>query len=219
MDHVFGTRNNKLFSSSSSLLKSHFTMLRNFFFNAIFFVKDTFLTTKQGSMQKQWERVLLQHSLGRAIGGKWEERVEGDPEQLGTPESWRKTNQHQQSHLRQFCLDRNIWFSSGSKAISPTPRFPPWKVLWLSYSLVGLSAAPRTKAPDNRAAVLEEQTAKDLGQLCQAPGHGLIKLEWSENAVSQSCVLSWRGLGSGSVWTAETRGEQVNLKEKNLLKT
>ena len=60
-------------------------------------------------------------------------------------------------------------------------------ILW-----TGLSAALRARTPGNRAAVLEKQKAKDLGQLCQGPGRRLIKLRWSEDAPLQSCVLSWR---------------------------
>ena len=65
------------------------------------------------------------------------------------------------------------------------------------------------------AAALAKQKAEVLGQLCQGPAHRLIHLEWREDAIWQSFVLPWSGIGSGSLEIAETRGEQSNHKEKN----
>lgn len=124
-----------------------------------------------------------------------------------------------QSDLRQFCLDPGFWFSSSvSESHFPNLLFPFWKFLWVLYSGAGLSATPGTRAPDNRAAALEEQKAKDLGQLCQEPGHGLLHLAWSRDAVSQPFVWSWRGLSSGSIWTAEIGRKPSEFQRKKSFK-
>lgn len=57
-------------------------MLRNSFLNAIFFLKSIFLTTKHDSVQKPRETVILQHRPRGDFGGKWEEKMEGDPRVL-----------------------------------------------------------------------------------------------------------------------------------------
>ena len=77
------------------------------------------------------------------------------------------------------------------KAISPTLHFPLEDSMILML-WTGFSTALRARTPGYRAAVLEEQAAKDLGRPCQGPGHRRIALNWSEDALLQSCVLSWR---------------------------
>lgn len=139
---MFGTHDNKLFSSVYSSLESHFIMLRNsflkcsflsfFFFFLVFFLKSTFLTIKQGSVQKQRETVILQHRPRGAFGGKQEEKMEGDPQSPGGREIQSSSQAWDTSLLTQT-------FGSppqDPKAISPTLHFP-LEDPWFSYSGLG----------------------------------------------------------------------------------